>query len=267
MRDELLVRPQVHALTAVLPVRRTGRGGDSDLGGAGLVGDPDLSVREHRHGDDLRRVHWPTTARRGQLMVRPDQHPQDHNAVVLLDSRADGQRGPDDRSTPRAARRARRPRSSSTPPTWGSGWRCWATARTRCPARTTAPTATTRPTTPSRRRWTGSPWSAPPPRTACGRRRGRPALEPVHARRPARRGRPRGRRGPRRHRARRRPGRDRLPDYDVGAALAVPAAAPGERHEAAVARLQDSGWRVAVVEAGGSVVLAWESLERTGVMA
>ena len=80
-------------LTAVLPVRRTGRGGDSDLGGAGVVGDPDLSVREHRHGDDLRRVHWPTTARRGQLMVRPDQHPQDHNAVVLLDSRADGQRG------------------------------------------------------------------------------------------------------------------------------------------------------------------------------
>ncbi len=40
-----------------------------------------------------------------------------------------------------------------------------------------------------------------------------------------------------------------------------------DRHEAAVARLQDSGWRVAVVEAGGSVVLAWEGLERTGVRA
>ena len=32
-------------------------------------------------------------------MVRPDQHPQDHNAVVLLDSRADGQRGEEDRSS------------------------------------------------------------------------------------------------------------------------------------------------------------------------
>lgn len=98
-RDDLLVRPVVHALTAVLPVRRTGRGGDSDLGGAGVVGDPDLSVREYRDGDDLRRVHWPTTARRGELMVRPDQHPQDHNAAVLLDCRADGQRGRDEGSS------------------------------------------------------------------------------------------------------------------------------------------------------------------------
>lgn len=98
-RDDLLVRPVVDPLPSVLPVRRTGRGGDSDLGGAGVVGDPDLNVREYRDGDDLRRVHWPTTARRGELMVRPDQHPQDHNAVVLLDSRADGQRGRDDAST------------------------------------------------------------------------------------------------------------------------------------------------------------------------
>lgn len=93
--DDLLVRPRVHPLETVLPTRRTGRGGDSDLGGAGIVGDPDLNVREYRHGDDLRRVHWPTTARRGELMVRPDQHPQDHNAVVLVDTRADGQRGGD----------------------------------------------------------------------------------------------------------------------------------------------------------------------------
>lgn len=97
--DDLLVRPEVHPLSTVLPLRRTGRGGDSNLGGAGIVGDPDLNVREYRHGDDLRRVHWPTTARRGELMVRPDQHPQDHNAVVLLDSRADGRRGRDEDSS------------------------------------------------------------------------------------------------------------------------------------------------------------------------
>lgn len=98
-RDELLVRPRVHPLAVVIPVRRSGRGGDSDLGGAGIVGDADLSVREYRHGDDLRRVHWPTTARRGELMVRPDQHPQDHNAVVIIDSRANGQRGSEDDGT------------------------------------------------------------------------------------------------------------------------------------------------------------------------
>lgn len=98
-RDELLVRPRTHRLATVLPVRRNGRGGDSDLGGAGIVGDPDLNVREYRDGDDLRRVHWPTTARRGELMVRPDQHPQDHNAVVVVDSRLDGQRGHDEASS------------------------------------------------------------------------------------------------------------------------------------------------------------------------
>jgi len=98
-RDDLLVRPLVHPLSSVMPVRRTGRGGDSDLGGAGIVGDPDLIVREYRQGDDLRRVHWPTTARRGELMVRPDQHPQDHNAAVLVDSRADGQRGSEQQDT------------------------------------------------------------------------------------------------------------------------------------------------------------------------
>ena len=91
--DEFVVRPRVQELPAVLPVRRAGRGGESDHGGVGLVGEPDLSVREYRHGDDLRRVHWPTTARRGELMVRPEQQPQDHNAVVLVDSRAVGHRG------------------------------------------------------------------------------------------------------------------------------------------------------------------------------
>ena len=90
---ELLVRPRVQELHSVLPVRRAGRGGDSDHGGVGMVGEPDLSVREYRHGDDLRRVHWPTTARRGELMVRPEQQPQDHNAVVLVDSRTVAHRG------------------------------------------------------------------------------------------------------------------------------------------------------------------------------
>ncbi|WP_336922632.1 DUF58 domain-containing protein [Aquipuribacter sp. SD81] len=97
--DELLVRPVVHELPGVLPVRRTGRGGDSDLGGAGVAGDADLNVREYRQGDDLRRVHWPTTARRGELMVRPDMHPQDHNAVVVVDTRAEAHRGEGDASS------------------------------------------------------------------------------------------------------------------------------------------------------------------------
>jgi len=41
-------------------------------------------VREYMQGESLRRVHWPTTARRGQLMVKElEDSPRDEVAVVL----------------------------------------------------------------------------------------------------------------------------------------------------------------------------------------
>jgi uncharacterized protein (DUF58 family) len=42
------------------------------------------SVREYQQGESLRRVHWPTTARRGQLMVKElEDSPRDETAVLL----------------------------------------------------------------------------------------------------------------------------------------------------------------------------------------
>jgi uncharacterized protein (DUF58 family) len=42
------------------------------------------SVREDEHGESLRKVHWPTTARRGQLMVKElEDAPRDEIAIVL----------------------------------------------------------------------------------------------------------------------------------------------------------------------------------------
>jgi uncharacterized protein (DUF58 family) len=42
------------------------------------------SVRDYEHGDSLRRVHWPSTARRGQLMVKElEDAPRDEIAVLL----------------------------------------------------------------------------------------------------------------------------------------------------------------------------------------
>jgi uncharacterized protein (DUF58 family) len=42
------------------------------------------SVREHVEGESLRRVHWPSTARRGELMVRElEDAPRDEIAVLL----------------------------------------------------------------------------------------------------------------------------------------------------------------------------------------
>ena len=42
------------------------------------------SVRDYERGDSLRKVHWPTTARRGQLMVKElEDSPRDEVAVLL----------------------------------------------------------------------------------------------------------------------------------------------------------------------------------------
>ena len=43
------------------------------------------SVREYEQGESLRRVHWPTSARRGQLMVKELEDSPRDSVIVLLD--------------------------------------------------------------------------------------------------------------------------------------------------------------------------------------
>ncbi|PRX98477.1 DUF58 domain-containing protein [Allonocardiopsis opalescens] len=52
------------------------------------VGEDDVAPREYRDGDDIRRVHWRSTARHGELMVRREEHERTDRAAVLLDTRA-----------------------------------------------------------------------------------------------------------------------------------------------------------------------------------
>jgi uncharacterized protein (DUF58 family) len=56
-------------------------------------GDDDVATREYRHGDDLRRIHWRTTARRGELTVRREEQPWQSRGAVLLDTRTIAHRG------------------------------------------------------------------------------------------------------------------------------------------------------------------------------
>ena len=53
----------------------------------------DVTVREYRRGDDLRRVHWRSSARVGELMVRREEQPWQSRATVFLDNRATSHRG------------------------------------------------------------------------------------------------------------------------------------------------------------------------------
>jgi uncharacterized protein (DUF58 family) len=50
-------------------------------------GDEFHSLRPYVMGDDLRRVHWPSTARRDELTVRQDERHQQGRTTVLLDVR------------------------------------------------------------------------------------------------------------------------------------------------------------------------------------
>jgi uncharacterized protein (DUF58 family) len=53
----------------------------------------DVTVREYRRGDDLRRVHWRSSARVGELMVRREEQPWQSRATLFLDNRVGSHRG------------------------------------------------------------------------------------------------------------------------------------------------------------------------------
>jgi uncharacterized protein (DUF58 family) len=65
------------------------------------------SVREYEQGESLRRVHWPTTAKRGHLMVKELEDSPRDEVVVLLDCDPAGAAGePPDSSFDEAVRAA-----------------------------------------------------------------------------------------------------------------------------------------------------------------
>ncbi len=91
--DKLTVIPQVHALQAIRLAGEFAGSGDSRARSVAVHGEDDAATREYRHGDDLRRVHWRSTARVGELMVRREEQPWESRATVVLDTRAGAHRG------------------------------------------------------------------------------------------------------------------------------------------------------------------------------
>jgi uncharacterized protein (DUF58 family) len=53
----------------------------------GRVGDDFYALRPYVVGDDLRRIHWPSTARHDELLVRQQEEPWQGRTTVLLDVR------------------------------------------------------------------------------------------------------------------------------------------------------------------------------------
>jgi len=91
--DRLTVLPRVFALNGLPAALGAGEG----TSGAALAhqgqGSSDVLVRPYRHGDELRRVHWRSTARHDELMVRLEERPWRAGTTVLLDRRDAAHRG------------------------------------------------------------------------------------------------------------------------------------------------------------------------------
>ena len=87
--DQLVVYPTVEILTGFPMVRgqdpsmAASRPEHSQRGGEDFY-----TLREYQRGDDLRRVHWPSSAKTDHLMIRQLETPWQSRALVLLDVRA-----------------------------------------------------------------------------------------------------------------------------------------------------------------------------------
>jgi len=92
-RTALVVTPVIHQLpTTTLSGDWSGTG-DNRPRAFAAAGTEDITVREYRLGDDLRRVHWRSTARTGEIMVRREEQPHQSRVTIMLDSRTGAHRG------------------------------------------------------------------------------------------------------------------------------------------------------------------------------
>lgn len=88
--QSVIVLPRIIGLTGV-PEGAVGLGtyGDGTTTLA-LHGEDDQGIREYRSGDEMRRIHWPASARTGALMVRHEDRPLRRQAMVIVDTCASG---------------------------------------------------------------------------------------------------------------------------------------------------------------------------------
>jgi uncharacterized protein (DUF58 family) len=87
-RDELLVTPEIEDLFGP---NESGNGPSFGAARARQLfrtGEEYYTMRGYQEGDDLRRLHWPSVARTGELMIRQDESSKRANGLVFIDTRA-----------------------------------------------------------------------------------------------------------------------------------------------------------------------------------
>jgi uncharacterized protein (DUF58 family) len=103
---DVVVYPEVEELEAVQLASPVGGSGESASRQLFRTGEDFYTMRQYEMGDDLRRIHWPSTARTGSLMIRQDETARRAAAVLYVDTRRSatgGAREPFERAVSAAA--------------------------------------------------------------------------------------------------------------------------------------------------------------------
>ena len=87
-RDELLVSPEIEDLGAAPDPSSGPSFGATRARQLFRTGEEYYTMRPYQEGDDLRRIHWPSVARTGELMIRQDESTRRASGLVFLDTRA-----------------------------------------------------------------------------------------------------------------------------------------------------------------------------------
>ncbi len=87
--QEVIVHPRIFDVLALPELSGSGVDTESrDISGRPDTGGEFHTLRDYAASDDLRQVHWKSTARRGRLMVRQDESRRRAPVTVMLDTRA-----------------------------------------------------------------------------------------------------------------------------------------------------------------------------------
>jgi uncharacterized protein (DUF58 family) len=86
--NELIVYPAIEDLPAWRLAAQGSGSGEAAVRFLHRAAAEFYTMRQYVTGDDLRRIHWPSVARTGQLMIRQDESTRRSRAVLFLDNRS-----------------------------------------------------------------------------------------------------------------------------------------------------------------------------------
>ncbi len=86
--DELLVIPEIEDLVGTMDPSFGSSFGAMRARHLFRTGEEYYTMRAYQEGDDLRRIHWPSVARTGDIMIRQDESSRRSSGLVFVDTRA-----------------------------------------------------------------------------------------------------------------------------------------------------------------------------------